>query len=490
MKNIWILFIAITLLLSCRGDFLDIDPKGRLYPETFYSTGDELEMSVTGLYNRMSRLLFYGHALSYTSAGRDKTSNFVNFFEVDVFNTESDNGEMISYWAFSYETINAANAILENYEDADATQEQKELAAGQAHFIRAYCFFNLVRMYNEVPLWFSQTDLSPDMELGSPAEIYSVIVDDLKIAESYLPDSWAGDSKREGVAWTNGAAKSLLSYVYLSMAGYPLNDQSKYALAAAKAKEVIDNASRWGYRLVDDIAELYSKDFNYENRSSDDVVLAFYNDNGWGCPRCGLPGEYGGWEVYMADINFFESYPDGPRKDAIFMWEFPMPDGSVKHYTELSSKHPWYRQYWDGTFDWDKPWDGMSWKSSRPQVALTHANTLLIYAEAQAMSSSPDASAYDAVNKVRNRAGLADLPVGLSKNEFRDAVVQERAWEFCGGYFCMDPWYDLVRLERVEASVLERHPDENPIVNPPTKERYFAPYPVTDIVNPNLGDRW
>ncbi|EPR66269.1 putative nutrient binding outer membrane protein [Cyclobacterium qasimii M12-11B] len=473
---------------SCTEDFLNIDPKGQLFPETFYSTNDELEMAVTGIYQIMNKLQFYGYSLSYTAAGRDKTSTFVNFVEVDIFDTESDNGEMLNYWAKSYEVINAANMIIENYQDADATQEQKELAAGQAHFIRGYAFFHLVRMYNEVPVWYSQSELSPEIELTGPADIYSLVIEDLKIAEEFLPDNWSGDARREGVAWTNGAAKSLLSYVYLSMTGYPLNDQSKYALAAEKAKEVIDNADRWGYRLVDDIAELYSKEFNYENRSSDEVVLAFYNDNEWGCPLCGVPGEYGGWEVYMADINFFETYPDGPRKDAIFMWEFPMADGSVKHYSELSSKHPWYKQYWDGKIDWDKPWDGMNWKNSRPQVSLTHANNLLVYAEAQAMSSSPDASAYEAVNKVRNRAGLEDLPEGLSTEEFRDAVVQEREWEFAGGYFTTAPWYDLVRLERVEASVLERHPDENPLVNQPSKARYFAPYPVTERMNPNLSN--
>lgn len=168
------------------------------------------------------------------------------------------------------------------------------------------------------------------------------------------------------------------------------------------------------------------------------------------------------------------------------MWEFPMEDGTVKHYSELSSKHPWYKQYWDGKIDWERPWDGMNWKNSRPQVSLTHANTLLVYAEAQAMAAGPDASTYEAVNKVRNRAGLEDLPEGLSREEFRDAVVQEREWEFPGGYFTTAPWYDLVRLERVEASVLERHSDENPLVNQPTKERYFAPYPITERMNPNL----
>ncbi len=489
MKKILIILIISGIFASCSEDFLNISPKGDIYPETFYATSTDLEMAVTGVYKIFQDLYFYGNALAYTTAGRDKTSQFNNFVEVDVFNTEGDNGEMLRFWGYAYQAINACNTIINNYEDADASEDAKKKAAGQAHFLRGYVYFQLVRMYNEIPFYLSEEEISNDMPLTGPQDVYDLVVSDLKIAEEYLPANWDGDAKRAGVAVTNGAAKSLLAYVYLSMAGYPLNDASKYALAASKAKEVIDGAGTWGYKLMEDIADLYSKDYNYENKACEEVVLAFHNDNQWGCPLCGLPGEYGGWDVYYADLNFFKSYPEGPRKDAIFMWEFPMADGTVKNYTELAKKHPYYKQYYDGKFDWDQPWNGMNWKNSRPQVALTHSNNLLVYAEAQAMSASPDATAYKAINDVRNRAGLNDLTPGLSQSAFRDSVVRERSWEFCGGYFCTDPWYDLVRLERVEASVGERDPSENTIVNQPTKDRYFAPYPSVDgVKNPNLAN--
>ena len=489
MKKILIILILSGIFASCSEDFLNIEPKGDIYPESFYATGSDLEIAVTGVYRSMQYLYFYGNALAYTTAGRDKTSKFNNFVEVDVFNTEGDNGEMLRFWGYAYEAINACNTIINNYEDASASEAVKRRTSGQAYFIRGYVYFQLVRMYNEIPFYLSSEEVSNDIPLTGPQVVYDNIISDLKIAEEYLPDNWDGDSKRAGVAVTNGAAKSLLAYVYLSMAGYPLNDASKYALAAEKAKEVIDNAGTWGYKLMEDIADLYSAEYNYENRSCEEVVLAFYNDNEWGCPLCGLPGDYGGWDVYYADLNFFRSYPEGPRKDATFMWKFPMENGDTLDYTEITLQHPYYKQYYDGKFNWDAPWEGMNWKNSRPQVALTHANTLLVYAEAKAMSSSPDASTYDAVNQVRNRAGLPDLTEGLSQTAFRDSVVQERAWEFPGGYFCTDPWYDLVRLERVEASVLERDPSENQIVNQPTKDNYFAPYPSVDgVKNPNLSN--
>ncbi len=488
IKEFGVYILVLLLFVSCSKGFLDINPKGELFPQSFYSNEQELEMSVVALYDRAQLCYEYGYALCYGFGSPDKTSSYGPFLQPDVFAVQSDNYEMWNYWSLTWQVITAANEVILRYKDANAPEAKKQEVAGQAHFIRAYKYFMLVRQYNKLPLFTDIKELSVDMNLSEPEDIYRLIIDDLLIAEQYLPDNWDHDSKKKGVAWTSGAAKSLLAYVYLSMAGYPLNDTEKYALAAQKAKEVIDNAWKYGYRLMPNIADLYSKEYNYLNKACDEVVLAFHSEERFGCPLCGFPAEYSGWDLAWAEINFFESYPAGPRKDAIFMWEFPFEDGTKKPYTQMLGKHPFYKQYWDGKLDWEKPWLGMHWQNSRPQVAITHANTLLVYAEAQAMSASPDASAYDAVNQVRRRAGLNDLPAGLSQTAFRDSVALERMWEFCGSYFCTDPWYDLVRLERVEEAIQDRHPSEHPIQKTPTKRQYFAPYPANDVnKNPNLN---
>ena len=77
----------------------------------------------------------------------------------------------------------------------------------------------------------------------------------------------------------------------------------------------------------------------------------------------------------------------------------------------------------------------MNWKNSRPQVAITYSHTLLVYAEAQAMSSSPDASAYNAINQVRNRAGLPDLTEDLSQEEIEEI---QRLYQEVPGNFAED----------------------------------------------------
>ena len=98
------------------------------------------------------------------------------------------------------------------------------------------------------------------------------------------------------------------------------------------------------------------------------------------------------------------------------------------------------------------------------------------------MASSPDQSAYDALNAVRIRAGLSEMTPDLSNEAFRDSVVMERAWEFAGAEINPARWYDLVRLERVEEAAQDRHESELPILNPPTKKDYFAPIPISEIL--------
>jgi len=95
------------------------------------------------------------------------------------------------------------------------------------------------------------------------------------------------------------------------------------------------------------------------------------------------------------------------------------------------------------------------------------------------MSGGVDASAYNAVNLIRSRAGLPDLTPGLSATDFRDSVVAERGWEFAGGEPASH-WFDLIRLEKVEEAALNRDPKELVLKHTPTKSDYWMPLPSVD----------
>lgn len=117
---------------------------------------------------------------------------------------------------------------------------------------------------------------------------------------------------------------------------------------------------------------------------------------------------------------------------------------------------------------------------------MRYAEVLLIYAEAKARAGSLDASAYSAVNAVRQRAGLADLTPGLGSDDFIKAVVQERAWEFAAEWH---RWFDLVRTETVGAANANRHVDEIDLIGKPEDQsKWLLPIPAGDAtINPGLG---
>jgi hypothetical protein len=116
---------------------------------------------------------------------------------------------------------------------------------------------------------------------------------------------------------------------------------------------------------------------------------------------------------------------------------------------------------------------------------IRYAHVLLIYAEAQARADgSTNSDAYNAVNAIRQRAGLASLS-GLTNPNFINAVVQERAWEFAGEY---TRWFDLVRLEMVESANASKDPNDIPVSGTITKSKYWLPIPAADVsINPNIG---
>lgn len=110
-------------------------------------------------------------------------------------------------------------------------------------FLQAWAYFWIVRLYGEIPI-ITSPEITYDAKKSSVKEVYDFIVKDLQFAIGHLPDSWPASDVGRPTSWT---AKSLLSKVYLTMAGWPLKDESKYALAAQTAKDVIDNGP---YKLL------------------------------------------------------------------------------------------------------------------------------------------------------------------------------------------------------------------------------------------------
>lgn len=478
------------LASACASDFLEETPKGSLTPENFYQSANDLELAQAALSWRLNGAFnvvvspYYG-ADDITSK---RSGNKIDFSDFDVFNANSSNGRITDWWNNFYATIKAANTLINNYDNAvEATEEQRSNAAGHAYFMRAISYFYLTRTWGEVPM---PTEAIVDLERPNAKveDIYALIVDDLQKAETMLPDHWSGNASQNGIDIfpTKGAVKALLANVYLTMAGWPLKQTDKYALAAQKAKEVIDNKGTWGYGLQSNFADLWTIGNKYNNEA---VFACYYNvlvsawnwENGSMMgPNPFAPGEEGGWEDGYGEIAFYNNFPDGPRKVATYQEDYYVdndPDNVIS-WQETAAGHPFFLKYRDDdNYDWSTH-KANNWRGSMTTFVIRYPEVLLTYAEAQAMSSGPDAMAYDAVNQVRQRAGLPDLEPGLSQTDFRDAVLMERGWEFAGEAGIR--WFDLVRTETVAKANAMRDASEVPLLGEPSDTDhtyYWAPLP-------------
>ena len=495
IKKCGILISSLSLIFglsSCMD--LEENPAGLLSSETFFTTMSDLDAAVMATYKAAAANTWGGYASRNVwgplEAGDDiGSANGGGAY--DRFNATDLSG--IMHWLESYNIIREASNVVNNYhkiEGGDINYINEKV--GEARFMRAWAYFWLVRLYGDVPLVIS-TDIDYDMPKSKVSEVYALIVEDLTFAIANLPKSRGNAYDGHPCIWS---AKALMSQVYITMAGWPLNDVSKYALAAKEAKDVIDSGE---YRLLDDFDDLWWD----ENDNNDEIVWSLQFCN---FPDCGvwqrstfiglnvMASEETGWSGGVAELGFYNRFPEGYRKEKTFQtiletWNANGELTKTTPFAESIQKRPYYKKFRNGYVFGSPEFNGDSdHMGGRDLPYLRFAEVLLLYAEAQCMSENgPNAMAYECINMVRKRAqkGVADdLTPGLGQIAFRDAVIDERGWEFAQE-FCR--WFDLVRTEKVEEMMAHKAPEDYYPLNPITKERYLVPIPYTEkLLNPNL----
>ncbi|MFA9388672.1 MAG: RagB/SusD family nutrient uptake outer membrane protein [Prolixibacteraceae bacterium] len=428
--------------------------------------------------------------------------------------TETDPELSEEYWKKLYQIIISVNNVMVQYDDAKFDFDGINQSLGELLFIRAYCYFLMVRLYGNIPI-VKDIVINEKLAKASYQEIYSFIENDLKRA---LPLVLKSKDRNECFSLDQACVKGLLTEVYLSWAGFPAKDISKYSEAAKTAGELIDNASQYNLAFIDNLNTLWTEGmvntgedlFCYytNNIEIGHKLIApyyrFYNPvsahgNFYSSEKVG----YSNLNRYEVEATFYNNFPKGFRKDLTFFTSIYVPEdltGTTKRDTGIfyinhivDKIRPVYRKFFIDTTNY-KP-SSPAYSSTSPKInflRLTH--TILTYAEAQARTGEVTTKAYEWINKIRRRANnvpvdvpsMYDLPIGLSPEAFADSVLLERTWELAGEF--EGRWFDLVRLEKVEEvynAKVEGDKESYFIENP--TGTYFLEIPVYDqLINPNL----
>jgi hypothetical protein len=448
--------LIVGALLSSTGcsKFLEEQDPSNLTPETYYTIPQHADAAIAACYAQTrfigggAGIFVLNFSLPEMLSGTAKTETGQNSDLNNIIGLayNGDNLLITNWWNGLYSVIAQTNLVLQKVPGITPMDETaKKQILGQAYFLRAWAYFYLVRMWGDVPLIVEPVDAASENLLPSrtaAAAIYDQIVADLIAAEgSSLP--WTDNTGKASL----GAVKSLLSKVYLTMAGFPLSKgATHYKLAADKANEVIVSAN---FSLFTSYSDLHT--LGTENRQEHIFQLQYLGgvaDN----PYQGvlLPNFKGvsslGTEqgTNVPVPAFVSSYAPGDRRteDRVGFYYTSYYDEGSGPLKPLSA--PYVFKHFDlisnGTFG--VPGTNVS---SLNYPLIRYAEVLLIYAEAQnEVDAAPNATAIKAVNDIRGRAQLA--PIGaLSKAAFRDEVLRQRWYELA--FECIT-WYDMLRLRK------------------------------------------
>lgn len=459
--------------LSCE-DFLEEDPKDRVAQSNFYNNEQDAISAVNSIYANLgshssgSTAGIY-HSTFWVTVGLASDNLWNNHFgmlqndQLASFSYNAENSNLLEIWTEHYETINLANIAIERIPVIDMDESRRTQLVNEAKFLRGLLYFNLVRMFGEIPLVISE-DMPLNPEKVAVEQIYTQIIQDLQDAEALPQD---GDIQ-EGRA-TSGASKALLANVYLT--------REDYQNASDKALEVIQSGL---YELWEDYAEV----FRLANRGGKEAIFSVGFGDGGGAISFWEVGQFNvrllpvelsrerssisntqGWQYATNDL--FEAFSsEDERRDVTFLTEFENDAGEVVELEEV-----YIQKYWDRIAE---PNAG---NSEQDFPVMRYSELLLIYAEAQAeLGNLPVANEY--LNMIKNRANLPSVDIN-NLEAFKEELLLERRKEFVAEG---QRWFELVRTGELEEKVQNAKDIQ-------VNQRYYLfPLPQEEVdVNPNLS---
>lgn len=458
IKSTVAIVVMMQIFVSCKKDFLELQPRGTTLEDNFYKNEKEFMQGVIAVYDVMQ----WGTSGGYTMkqpllsaasddcwAGGSNASDQPSWVAYDNFNMNSFVGPQGGLWSKNYSGINRANLILSKIDQSTVlTPAFKTRIVAEVKFLRAYFYFDLVRWFGNVPLIVDvlPTDQLYTQTQSTPALVYAQIEKDLREAVTGLP---ATISSAEKGRISAGTAKAQLGKVLLYQ-----NDNAKLAEAATLFEDINKDGNIYGYKLM----PVYADIFNPANKFNTESILEIPHSNNaawgdWGWINGGegnVAPQYVGMDSYVGDtyssgwgfcpvtldlVNALKTDPrfsatiiDGAAlktAGATYNQRYQNTDYFIKKYAPIKT----YRST-IGTAE-------LNWQINEIEIRL--ADTYLMQAEALVKSGSNPTRAQALLDAVRGRVGLTAVPATLEN------IYNERRLELAteGHRF-----FDLVRTGR------------------------------------------
>lgn len=462
-KTRYITVIVCLLLLSTTSceNFLEAPlPPEKITTDKVFGTAGTIEMTMLGVYSKATN--YYGggqfvyradQLADNLSANPPLASDIISTAQYDASNSES----LSSSWTAPYATIYEVNTMLQNLPTATAklTDEQRGRYIAQNLFLRALMYFELVRLYGDVPLILEPDPTVSKSKARAPkAEVYAAIVADLKDAMSKLPGTniTGLDARRCANKYV---AEALLARVYLFM--------GDYANAETAATDVINSGN---YSLGTDLSAVLM-------RRSKEIIFATDGSMIDAPNSCWYYGLYG-------MPNFYQEFPEA------YAWEYSgwgcLTQSAIDEYEPNDQRFEKWFTYSaeENVFSIKYPYSFFFQElaDADPQdfCVLRLSEMYLIRSEAKARKSAPDlAGAAQDLNLIRTKHGALPKLTASSQAELLTALEHENRVEFmCEGH----RWYDLVRTNRADAVLSKLSTKSGWKAN-----KILLPIPTKELIN-------
>jgi len=438
--------LAIVIVMgtnSCSDTFLEETDRYSIDSETFFNSEDDYYKALIGAYDMLQstyvNVMLGEIASDNTLCGGESATDVIGFQQIDDMIHSPVNSNLKDIWNWMFAGVNRANFIMEFQDKTDFNG--KEIIIGEARFLRAYYYFELVKWFGPVPLKETRFSLGDETIIPrSPVEdVYSLIEQDLLYAINNL--SYV--APQTGRA-TKGSAQALLGKAYLY--------QDKFSDAATVLEDLIQNGP---YDLVTDYDTIFESEGENGEESVFEVQYTDAEGAGFGCLQCSEGN-------VAVGFNGIRNYT-GPTFDSGFSFNVPtqdvvdeFEDGDIRKDVAILDIDAWaalngatfgtgyeHTGYYNRKYiarQGDLNTGDQNLTNPNNYRAIRFADVLLMAAEALNRGSIDDTRALIYLNRVRTRAQLDDV-TNTGANLTND-IAHERRVELVGeGH----RFFDLVR---------------------------------------------